>query len=153
MRLTLLSMLIFMLARSAAAQTQTNYYAFAGAGTSSTTFGRSTALFHLGGGAEFIAPAGFGSGAELGYLGPWSNGSNGVGLLSANGLYRFRGRVEPFVTGGYSLGFRSQTAHFGNIGGGFHYWKTKTGIRFEVRDHIRDGSTHWIIFRVGLAFR
>jgi hypothetical protein len=74
-------------------------------------------------------------------------------LLSANGLYRFRSRIEPFITAGYSLAFRSRTAHFGNIGGGIHHWMGNTGIRLEVRDHIRDGVTHWISFRAGIVFR
>src|SRR5688572_20797054 len=85
------------------------YYACVGSGAATSTFRSSTTLFHVGGGGEFAASNGLGVGTELGYLGPWVNGSNGVGLMSLNGLYRFLpGNIQPFVTGGYSLGFRSQ---------------------------------------------
>jgi hypothetical protein len=55
MRFILVSLLALACAEEGAAQPKPNYYAFAGAGTSATTFGRSTALFHLGGGAELVA--------------------------------------------------------------------------------------------------
>jgi hypothetical protein len=141
---------------NAVAQGGPSYYAFAGAGGSTGTFGRTMSLAHAGGGAEFIAQNGLGAGAEIGYLTPWSNGSNGVGVMSLNGLYRFGAnqKTMPFFTGGYSLGFRSQAAHFGNVGGGITYWfAERTGLRLEFRDNIRDFSTHWLIFRVGIAFR
>jgi hypothetical protein len=133
-----------------------SYYAFAGAGAATSTFGRSTALFHVGGGTEIAVKNGLGFGAEFGYLGPWSNGSNGVGVLSLDGLYRFSraNDTQPFLNGGYSLGFRSSAAHFANIGGGITRWlRSGTGLRIEFRDNIRDPSTHWLIFRVGVAFR
>jgi hypothetical protein len=133
-----------------------SYYAFGGAGAATSTFGRSTSLFHVGGGAEFVGDSGFGGGLELGYLGPWSNGSVGVGVFSANGLYRFRtsGGTEPFLTGGYSLGFRSSAAHFGNFGGGvIHWFNSSTGLRLEFRDNVRDPSNHWLVFRAGVMFR
>jgi hypothetical protein len=113
-------------------------------------------LVHAGAGAEFIVRHGLGAGAEIGYLTPWSNGSNGVGVVSLNGLYRFDAnqKTMPFLTGGYSLGFRSQAAHFGNIRGGITYWFSRgIGLRLELRDNIRDSSTHWLILRVGIAFR
>jgi hypothetical protein len=158
MRIVTAFLLLVLFASAAPAQdAELSGYAFGGAGAATSTFSRSsTALFHVGGGAEFTARNGLGAGAEFGYLGPWSNGSNGVGLLSLNGLYRFarEQRTQPFVTGGYSLGFRSQTAHFGNIGAGLTTWLSPgTGLRLEFRDNIRDPANHWLTFRFGVAFR
>ena len=139
-----------------AQDTSLSAYTFAGVGAATSTFNRSTTLFHVGGGAELTNAKGLGVGTEFGYLGPWSNGSNGVGLYSLNALYRFAhdSEVQPFVTGGYSLGFRSQTAHFVNVAGGATAWfRPGMGVRIEFRDNIRDPSTHWLILRVGLAFR
>jgi len=136
----------------ALAQTS-SFYAFGGVGTATSRFGPSIGLVHVGGGGEFVAQSGFGGGAELGYLAPWQNGSNGVGLLSLNGLYRFRGtEVVPFVTGGYSLSFRSSATSFGNIGGGMTWWRGSRGLRLELRDNLRDAANHWIVIRVGIAF-
>ena len=131
------------------------YYAFGGGGATISTFRDASSLFHIGGGGEFVAANRLGAGAELGYLGPWSNGSNGIGVLSVNGLYRFPGTSSQFfVTGGYSLGFRSRAASFGNVGVGINIWSSSNlGLRLELRDHIRDGSTQWLIARVGIAFR
>ena len=134
---------------------QTAFYTFVGAGSSVSTFGSNFGTFHGGAGGEYTARNGLGAGAEFGYVAPRSNASNGVALLSLNGLYRFtQGRTEPFLTGGYSLGFRSRAASFGNIGGGVTYWaRENLGIRFELRDNIRDPATHWVIARFGVAFR
>jgi hypothetical protein len=156
MRLTL-SLILFLWTISAYAQEPvSSYYVFGGAGGSVSTFrSTSSSLFHVGGGGEFASSRGLGVGAELGYLGPWSNGSNGVGLFSLNGLYRFTPTpTQFFVTGGYSLGFRTNAASFGNIGIGVNVGPASgLGLRLELRDHIRDGSEQWIIGRVGIVLR
>ena len=155
--------LLLMLGLSANALAQEpgpmSYYAFVGAGGTTSRFGQTTSLFHVGGGMEAVARSGLGAGVEGGYLGPWSNGSNGIGILSVNALYRLGGsprtaQTVPFITGGYSLGFRSTAASFGNFGGGLIHWFGEgTGLRLEFRDNVRDGSTHWLVFRAGLDFR
>jgi hypothetical protein len=84
---------------------------------------------------------GLGASLEGGYLGPIESMDYGLGLISTNAFYQFgapkRRHVTPLVTGGYTLGFRSQTANAVNIGGGANYWLTDTlGLRFELRDHM-----------------
>jgi hypothetical protein len=101
-------------------------------------------------------------GAELGYLAPTAGLGSGIGVLSLNGAYHFLpkkdGKLAPFVTGGYSLGFRSGTINMYNFGAGAHYWFTKrVGLRLEFRDQIWPGGGgpmfhHWG-FRLGVAFR
>ena len=134
-------------------------YAFGGVGGSTGDFG-STALLHFGGGGEGRIWRGLGAGAEVGYLLPARNASDGVGLLSTNVEYHFVGsgrsqKVVPFVTGGFSLAFRQGSAGGGNFGGGVNYWmKPRLGLRLEFRDHIfSSDSPHILGFRVGLSFR
>jgi hypothetical protein len=91
-------------------------------------------------------------------MGDWSLG---VGALSPNLVARFRAkdegnRLEPFVTGGYTLFFRSGTTNGANFGGGVNYWfKNRVGLRFEVRDtlSVEVRTVHFVGFRVGVTFR
>jgi hypothetical protein len=84
-----------------------------------------------------------------------------IGLLSVNGIYLFgqrdqSSRLVPFITGGYSLGFRSGAGHAVNFGGGTHYWFSRhAGARFEVRYLIppQQPSFHVWSFRLGMDFR
>lgn len=118
-------------------------------------------MLHFGGGGEALLYKGLGIGAELGYVAPMEGMSDGIGLLSINGIYLFRSRthpkLEPFLTGGGSLGFVSGGAFGGmNFGGGVQYWMRKRiGLRFEFRDHIPTASTssHLLEGRIGFAFR
>lgn len=128
-------------------------YVFGGAGAA--TGGFSKTIFSAGGGGEGLVNGGFGLGAEVGYV-AFDRGG-GFGLFSASTSYHFNrtSKVVPFVTGGYSAGFRSGASHGGNFGGGVHYWmKDHVGLRFEVRDHVfSSDSPHLFQFRVGLTFR
>jgi hypothetical protein len=113
---------------------------------------------HFGGGGEAFIHKGLAAGAEIGYVLPWRAPGDGIGMLSLDASYHVpRGsKLAVFVTGGYSLGFRSQTANFLNLGGGATYWfKKKEGIRFEVRNHFYTESmrTDYLDFRLGFAFR
>jgi hypothetical protein len=120
-----------------------------------------TGIAHLGGGGEALVYRGLGAGAELSYIAPWRAFGDGIGAFSPNASYHFRphpgeSKVTPFVTGGYTLLFRSGTANALNVGGGVTYWfRERMGLRFEVRDHIwpNGGTAHLVGFRVGLAFR
>jgi hypothetical protein len=84
-----------------------------------------------------------------------------MGTLSPDVSYHFRPRsgeqkLVPFVTGGYTLFFRSGTANGFNFGGGVNYWfREHLGLRLEFRDNVSttDATVHWLGFRVGLAFR
>jgi hypothetical protein len=102
--------------------------------------GSSTSFLHFGGGGEANLYKGLGIGAEIGYLASFRYISDGVGMFSVNGLYNFEkqgSKIAPFITGGYSLIFRSGHVNAMNIGGGVDYWFAKrVGMRFEFRDHI-----------------
>lgn len=114
---------------------------------------------HVGGGGEALLYKGIGVGVEIGYLTPWRNLSGGIGVFSANGSYHFtqNRRLSPFVTAGYTLGFRNGSANLFNFGGGVNWWMSeRSGMRLEFRDHVyREGgsSMHYLGGRIGFAFR
>ena len=120
-----------------------------------------TAGLHFGGGGEGLVYKGLGVGGELGYAAPFERFNSGLGVASINGSYHFKnatasGKLVPFVTGGYSLLFRSATANAFNFGGGVNYWfKERVGLRVEFRGHVPQSSEISRIygFRVGLSFR
>lgn len=115
----------------------------------------------FGAGGEYGIGKGFGAGAELGAVAMWRGFAGSVmGALSPNGYYHFkRGdtrRADPFVTGGYTLVFRSGHANLANFGGGLNYWFHRSlGFRLEFRDMLTTTgtTTHIWAFRFGVAFR
>jgi hypothetical protein len=127
--------------------------------------GESMLTLHFGGGAETPTTRGFGVGVELGYLAPVNYLADGFGVFSANGSYHFgntamSSKAIPFLTLGYSLGFRSGTVNGFNVGGGINYWFTNSiGVVLEFRDHAFDVSRrsahfdHFYEFRFGWTFR
>lgn len=140
------------------AQPSNGYVFFAPGGA--TCCGHTDMTLHFGVGGEAVLGKGVGVGAEIGAVGPRQYFSDGVvGLFSPNGYYHFvhgkNVKVDPFVTGGYSLLFRSGHANLFNCGGGVNYWfHRKLGARFEFRDHVHwdGGAFHYWGFRVGLSF-
>jgi hypothetical protein len=138
---------------------EVNWYGFAAPG-GVTVRGSTTGTLHFGGGGEKIFGPGIGVGGELGVLGPWSNYRSALGVFSVNGSYHFfrdRPKLDPFVTGGYTLFFRSGTANLGNFGGGVNYWLgERLALRAEVRDHVHSPgplTIHYWGLRLGVAFR
>lgn len=119
------------------------------------------ATAHVGGGGEGFLTRNLGVGADLGYLTPTRSWGDGIGTFSPNFVVRFRAkdndnRVEPFVTGGYTLFFRSGTANGFNVGGGVNYWfKECVGLRLELRDNVwtEFGTVHYVGFRIGVTSR
>lgn len=116
------------------------------------------ATLHVGVGFDRFLYRGFGVGAEVGYAGAAISPALGAGVMSVNTAYHFRrdDKLVPFVTGGYSLLFRSGTLNAMNIGGGFNYWfREGLGFRLELRDHVAipDKSAHAVGLRIGLTFR
>ncbi len=114
------------------------------------------ATAHFGGGGEYLFYQGLGIGAELGYLTPWKDFSSGIGMLSANGSYHFarNQRLSPFLTGGFSVGFRYGIDGLYNFGGGVNYWfRDRLGLRLEFRDHVDAYTNHYLSGRIGLSFR
>lgn len=76
-----------------------------------------------------------------------------------NGLYQFANatssaKIVPFATAGVSGLFSADgVARAYNFGGGVNYWLSdRTGLRFEVRDHVFEYSQLYE-FRVAFAFR
>lgn len=121
-----------------------------------TSQGARNSTLHAGGGGEFFIHKGFAFAGEGGYLAPFQNPGDGLGVLSTDGAYHFnrKAKTVPFVNAGYSLFFRGGVANAVNFGGGATYWfKDRLGLRFEVRDHyVPSLSEHYLGFRVGLAF-
>lgn len=151
---TRLFVMMFGLAALAAAQNSNGYVYVSPGGVSCC--GHTTTTLHLGGG-EGIIGKGFGVGAEIGALAPTEGLSSAIGTFSANGYYHFihakDSKLDPFVTGGYTLLSRDGTANLGNFGGGVNYWFSRhVGARVEFRDHIYTTDHYWG-FRFGVAFR
>ena len=127
----------------------------------SVTSPSSVTWAHMGGGGEGFFTRNLGAGAEMGYLTPMQSWSSGVGTFSPNFVVRFRAKdgnnkIEPFVTGGYTLFFRSGADSGFNFGSGVNYWlKDRVGLRFEVRDNVwtQGGTVHYVGFRIGVTFR
>ena len=123
-------------------------------GSNGTTFGK---LLNPGGGAEVTLFKGLAAGADIGYVGYFNDfRANGFGLFSPNLTYNFANSSNfvPFVTGGYSLMFRSGTANLGNYGGGVTYWFAKrVGLRLEARDTRDASGFHITGARFGVTFR
>ncbi len=120
--------------------------------------GSSAGTAHVGAGGEALIYRGIGVGAEIGYLNPWRDFSAGIGILSLNGSYHFNRaqKLSPFITGGYSLAFRSGHANLVNVGAGVNYWfHDRVGLRLEFRDHIYTGypTSHYVSGRIGLSIR
>jgi hypothetical protein len=113
----------------------------------------------MGAGGDYVSRIGVGFGAEIGYTAPWRQFRDGIGIGSVNGSYQFgrAGKVVPFVTGGYSLLFRSATENAFNFGGGVNWWfADRLGLKLELRDHVGTGGfreTHFWTIRAGLNFR
>jgi hypothetical protein len=116
------------------------------------------ATAHIGAGFDRFLHRGFGIGGEIGYVGAPTAPGLGAGLASINGAYHFRraGKFVPFVTGGYSLLFRSSSVNAMNLGSGFNYWfRERLGFRLELRDHVipAERDVHALGLRIGLTFR
>ncbi len=134
---------------------QSSLYVFGAVGGAPENEG---STLHIGGGGEFVAAGLIGVGGELGALTHSGSFRDTLGVLSINGYGHIptKGRIDPYVTGGYSLFFRSGTASGGNFGVGVHMRVlAKLGLKLEFRDHvISSGSrtNHWWQGRVGVTF-
>ena len=113
----------------------------------------------MGFGGEGVFRNGLGVGGEIGYTTPWKSFTDGIGIASLNGSYHFgsRNRIDPFVTGGYTLLFRSGHVNAFNLGAGVNYWfASRLGLKVEFRDHIDPNNNlnvHLWSVRTGLNFR
>ena len=104
-------------------------------------------LQQVGVGGEGLFYKGLGVRSEIGYQFPSQGFSYGIGLLSVNGVYHLihsrRAKLTPFVTGGYTLAFRSGHANLSNFGGGVTWWMVDhVGLKMEIRDYVWPGGNH-----------
>ncbi len=141
----------------AASAQRSHGYAFVGPGGISGTDVASPTV-HFGGGGELVLPRGVGLGGEIGALSPTGDIAASIGVASANAYYHFgsKGKIDPYVTGGYSLFFRSGTGSGANFGFGVNLWLFRSlGLKLELRDHVISadaGTSQWWSGRVGLNF-
>jgi hypothetical protein len=159
LRLGLLAILVALTSSQLLAQDSRRSWAhvFGGVGAI-TDGGDAEAVLHLGGGGEGLLAGGLGITGELGYLSTFQNFSGGIGVFSVGGLYAFnRDRTTvPFVTGGYTLFFRSGTENGFFFGGGVNRWLgERWGIRIEGRDQVfaTDTGVHTIEVRFAILLR
>jgi hypothetical protein len=151
--------LLFLTAGFAAAQdTVSHGYIFTAPAVMSLD-GSHVGALQFGGGGDLALTKGFTIGGDIAYQFPFRSAGDGVGILDANVGYHFKpkkGKIVPFVTGGYSTMFREGAVHGANVGAGFTWWAAdRHGLRIEVRDQIfRGGATlNNVGFRIAWAFR
>lgn len=164
MRVLTLGFLVLGLASPLAAQSDSPS-AFAPTGGQGYTYfagshagGEIGGAMNLGAGGEGFVSRSLAVGGDAGYMFKAGRFGNGIGLVSTNVSYHFQdvdpeGRWVPFVTGGYTLAFRSGTGHLVNYGGGLTYWvRLRWGVRAEFRNH-QNGDFSMPSFRFGFSFR
>ncbi len=138
-----------------AAAQPSNFYVFAGYG--GVTHRSRTARIGMGGfGYEHVLRKTVGIAGEIGGIG---SNFDGFATLSINGSFHTSrgrgGRIDPFLTAGYTLAVEEGSANLFNFGGGMNYWfHRRLGLRLEIRDHVlRDYGSSWHYWgiRAGLA--
>jgi hypothetical protein len=143
----------------AAAQSSSGYVYFAPGGI--TTSGQTAMTFQMGVGGDFVTGKGIGLGVEIGAVGPRQNFISGaLGVLSPNPSYHFmRGKqrkIDPYITGGYTMFFRGAIENLFDFGAGANYWfASKVGLKVEFRDQVytQAMTAQFWGLRLGLAFR
>jgi hypothetical protein len=124
-----------------------------------TVAGHTASFLQFGAGGEAFVAKNLAFAAEVGAAAPTRGFGDLVGVFSTNAAYHFRNndhKVVPFVTGGYSMLFRSGTKSGANLGVGFTWWiKEHHGLRVEVRDNVFPDSTtgNLVGVRLGWSFR
>ena len=121
-----------------------------------TDGGNNQAFWAFGGGAEYVASSGLGFRFDLGVLGD-SGFDDALGIFSPGLMFEFKPerKTTPFVAAGYTLFFRSETAHGFHFSGGVRHWYSDGfGMRFEVRDDVlAEEPIHFVQGRVSFLFR
>ena len=140
------------------AQSSAGYVFFAPGGA--TAYGHTSGTIQAGIGGEGILGKGIGVGADIGAWAPSQSLSGAIGVFSPNVSYHFihdkRRKIDPYVTGGYTLFFRTGTENLFNFGVGTNYWfARRVGLRVEFRDQVytQTGTAHFWGVRLGVAFR
>jgi hypothetical protein len=136
-----------------------SYYGYLSGGAGVSSGG--TGLLTVAGGGEIFVHRRLTIGGELAAIAPPTDLGSTIGIISPNISWHFRpgrstGRLEPFVTGGYSLFFRNGALSGLNFGGGAIWWVSEgVGLRLEARDHVpvMELDRHIVLFRAGITFR
>lgn len=153
LKILLIGLAVPLLAQQETPRVQ-GYGYFGVLGAEGTTFGK---LLNPGLGADLFVLRGLAASTDIGYVGYYNNfKSDGFGLFSPNVSYHFfaSSTFVPFVTGGYTLAFRSGTANLGNYGGGMTYWfRKRVGLRAELRDYRDASGFHFTGTQFGISFR
>lgn len=145
-----------LMASATVARGQALGYVIAGPAGVSGFFRSPGTSMHAAGGGEALLGGLVGVGGEAGLL---ANSSSVLWVISANGVAHVgAARVSPFVTGGYTrMGGGEGGFNAWNAGAGLDFWaRSRLGLRFEFRDHIRPdsrGTVHYWTIRGGLLFR
>jgi len=152
-------LLVLVCAAAAPAQRSYGYWTLTNGGA--TAGGRTAYQLGLNGGGEFAIRKGFSAGLEGGFTGdPRSNyGDTMIGMASVNGYYHINHSrdsvLDPFLTMGYTVLFRSDTQNAFNYGVGLNWWfKPTAAVRVEFRDHTfsSPARVHFWGFRAGVSF-
>jgi|WetSurSiteA1Bulk_404760.scaffolds.fasta_scaffold53012_2 hypothetical protein len=130
-------------------------------------------ITHFGGGGKIFLYKGLAAEAEIGYLRPWQEAYEDLGMLSfdASNTWRKGSKLTRFVFAGFSFGLRdrtlglhankpfedaAETLNLLNFGFGGTYWfRARKGLRFEIRDHLylAEIDRQYLEFRLAFAFR
>jgi hypothetical protein len=114
--------------------------------------------FNFGGGGEAPFGKGFAIAGEAAGLIALQEPGRNAAVLSLNAAFHpiRAGKIDPFVTAGFSLLVGRGTSGAVNYGGGFHYWFARRfGFRLELRDVAFGGDEliHLVGVRFGLSIR
>ena len=131
-KLPLLTLTLAMLSASYALAQESYGYGFSGG-----AFGGHGGLdgaFRYGiGGEARLAPL-VTAGGEIGGI-----SQNGTGVLASGNVsvhIPAPRSIDPFVTGGFSVGHKGETGLWVNLGGGVNYWfQHRLGVRGEFRGY------------------
>ncbi|MGJ5815191.1 hypothetical protein [Paludibaculum fermentans] len=139
MHAALRTLLLLTLALLPAAAQRYNGHGYFYYGVDAPSNGNLAQMMSTGIGGEAFVWKGLAAGVELGYLFPRTEPGIGVGLFGLSGAWHFVNRDNPrkfipFVTAGYTLGFRQGVANLYHFGGGATYWfSRRAGLRTELR--------------------
>lgn len=138
-------------------------WAFAFMSPGFTNDPKNAAIWHIGGGYEWLLARTFGASAGAGVMIAGVEGADWGFPVSANASYYFREApvaqraLVPFISAGYTRGGFTRSSNMFNIGAGFNQWTQGwSGFRFEVRYHASDetapnGRNWFLDFRLGFV--
>lgn len=128
-------------------------YMFGGVSTISNSGGQA----HVGAGLDVTVSNRLGAEAEVG----WAGSDYGIGLVSADVLFRFRPRtghrLMPYAAAGHTTSaFRGTARPFANVGIGTDVNVGHKAIRIEIREHAglseEWANRHIFGLRLGLVW-